>query len=111
MPAVQLPKITEAEFQRQVLALARLRGWRSAHFRPGMTRGGRWVTAVQGDGQGWPDLVLARRGRLVIAELKRQGQRCTPEQTEWLETLGTVPGVEVFCWRPSDWEEIERTLE
>jgi hypothetical protein len=56
----RVPPITEAAFLRQVLDLAKLRGWRTAHFRPAQTSRG-WRTAVQGDGAGFPDLV-GRRG-------------------------------------------------
>jgi hypothetical protein len=57
--AIKLPTITEAEFLAQVLQLAKLCGWLTAHFRPAKTAHG-WRTAVQGDGAGWPDLVLLR---------------------------------------------------
>jgi hypothetical protein len=60
-----LPPPTEREFQRQVIDLARLLGWRCAHFRPGRTARG-WRTPVQADGAGFPDLqpVRARDGLL-----------------------------------------------
>ncbi len=52
-----LPKLSEAEFTRQVLQLAKLRGHKTAHFRPAMLKGKdgqeRWITAVQGDGKGF----------------------------------------------------------
>jgi hypothetical protein len=43
-----LPKISEREFTSQVLCLAKLCGWRRAHFRPAMTQSGNWVTAMSG---------------------------------------------------------------
>ena len=104
-----LPKLTEAEFQRQVLAYAKLRGWRTAHFRPAMTRSGRWVTAVQGDGAGFPDTVLVR-DRVVYAELKVKGGKLTPSQVAWLKALQSA-GAEAYLWFPGDWPEIERVLE
>src|SRR5437763_860370 len=67
--------VTEAAFTRQVIALARLRGWRAAHFRPGRTARG-WRTPVQGEGVGFLDLVLVR-GRVVWAELKSARGRLT----------------------------------
>ncbi|MCI0542945.1 MAG: hypothetical protein L0Z49_00695 [Actinobacteria bacterium] len=59
---------------------AMVRGWRVCHFRPATTRDG-WRTAVQGH-PGFPDLVLARRGRVVFAELKAA---LSAEQLEWLD--------------------------
>lgn len=105
----KLPPETERSFQRKLLQLAKLLGWRSAHFRPARTAQG-WRTAVEGDGKGFPDTVLVRGSRLVFAELKRQDARTTPEQDAWLEALSRCLGVEVHIWRPSDWPEIERVL-
>ena len=99
---------TEAEFLRQVLQLARICGWRSAHFRPARTATG-WRTPLQGDAAGFPDLVLIRGPRLVVAEIKSERGRPTPEQSAWLAAFEGV-GVEAFLWRPRDWAEIEATL-
>lgn len=103
-----LPPISEAEFQRQVIQFARLRGWRTAHFRPGLTRAGRWATAVQGDGAGFPDLVLVR-DRVLFAELKVRGRLPTAEQVAWLKALQSA-GAEAYLWRETDWPEIEKVL-
>jgi hypothetical protein len=62
--------MTERDFQRAVVELARLMGWRVHHTRPALTQRGRWLTPIQGDA-GFPDLVLCRPPRLVLAELKR----------------------------------------
>lgn len=94
----------ERMLQRQVLQLARLRGWRTTHFRPALTERG-WRTPLQGDA-GFPDLVLARAGVVLIVELKRDGARPTPEQRAWLEALGHVGRL----WTPSDWDEIQEAL-
>lgn len=59
---------------------------------------------------GFPDLVLARGGRVIFAELKAQRGTVRPEQQEWLDTLRACPGVEVVVWRPSDWESVEAAL-
>jgi hypothetical protein len=103
--------VSEAELQKAVIALAQRLQWRVAHFRPGLTKAGNWVTAVQGDGKGFPDLVLARPGRLLFVELKAQGKYPSPEQREWLEALGAA-GTEWRVWRPRDWHDgtIEREL-
>lgn len=93
-------RISEADFQAAVMEFAQLHGWLvyhaydSRHCAPGL-----------------PDLILARTGRLVFAELKVARRKLRPEQQAWLETLSTVPGVEAHLWRwPKSWELIEQTL-
>lgn len=102
---------TEAEFTRMFLDLARLRGWMSAHFRPGMDRRGRWRTAVQGDGAGFPDalLVRPRDGKMLVAELKVGRNRTTPEQDRWLAAFRAA-GVPAEVLTPDDWPKIEQLL-
>lgn len=108
MPTVA--KLTEAGFQRQVLQLAKLRGWRSAHFRPSMNRRGEWQTAVAGDGAGFPDLLLVRGNRLIVAELKVGKNKTTPEQRVWLAAFEDA-GVPAYVWRPEDFDELMKVLE
>lgn len=92
---------TEAELQVAVIDLARLRGWLVHHTRPARLSSGGWRTPIQGHA-GYPDLTMARGGRLVFAELKSQRGRLTPDQAVWINELnGTV--AEVYVWRPSDW--------
>lgn len=94
--------MSEKELTRLVIQLARLLKWRSAHFRPAMLRSGKWVTPVQGDGKGFPDLVLVRPPRLLFVELKVGKNRMTPEQVAWMTDLAELPGVECYVWRPDD---------
>jgi VRR-NUC domain len=100
--------ITEAEFLAQVLELARLCGWLCAHFRPARTNRG-WRTAVQGDGAGWPDLLLAKGERLVVAELKVARRKLTAAQQQWLTAFRRA-GVPAYVWRPEAWDEIQAVL-
>jgi hypothetical protein len=102
--------VKEAELQAAVIEAARLFNWRVAHFRPARTARG-WRTAMTGD-PGWPDLTLAREGRLVFLELKAKGRRPTAEQEGWLGVLSSVPGVEARVVTPSDWGSgmVERLL-
>lgn len=101
--------MTEADLLRGVLDLAAVLGWKSAHFRPSRTAYG-WRTAVQGDGVGWPDVLLVRRGRIVAAELKADRGRLTDAQRAWLDDLEAA-GLATFVWRPSDYpDEIAAVL-
>ena len=107
------PKITEAQFQKQVIQYAKLQGWRVAHFRTSMNSRGQWMTAVQAHGAGFPDLVMVREGRLIFAELKRderQRQKMPDNQLAWLSALQGVIAVEVYVWTPENWIEIESVL-
>jgi hypothetical protein len=103
-------KPSEADFQAVVVETARLSGWRVAHFRPARTKDGSWKTPVTADGAGWPDLCLVRPPRIIFAELKSESGQLRPNQTEWLDVLRLLPQVEVFLWRPSDWDTVVETL-
>ena len=61
---------------------------------------------------GFPDSVMARGERIVIAELKTERGKLSPHQESWLAALRLVPGVEVYVWRPEAWHsgEVERVL-
>lgn len=108
-PRVASPPELERDFQKAVVELAQLAGWRVAHFRPAKTSKG-WRTPVAADGAGFPDLILVREGRLVVAELKSGTGRVSEEQQGWLDAFETVPSTEVFVWRPDDWDQVVRVL-
>ncbi len=102
------PPITEAQFLKQVIQLAKLRGWLVHHQRPAMTRKG-WRSAIQGDA-GFPDLVLVRGDALLFVELKRDaGPLLTAEQVAWQYALLRA-GATAWVWRPRQWAEIEKVL-
>jgi hypothetical protein len=103
-------KPSEADFQAVVVETARLAGWRVAHFRPARTKDGSWRTPVTADGAGWPDLCLVRPPKIVFAELKSESGTLRPNQSEWLDVLRLLPQVEVYLWRPSDWDAVVETL-
>lgn len=103
--------MTEAEFQEQVVELARICGWRWLHVRRTIGRGQRWTTST--NLKGWPDLMLMRPpDGLIFAELKtdQKGSATTPEQDELLEYLAGYPFATAVVWRPSDWPEIQAAL-
>lgn len=93
--------MTEAALQAAVIECARLFKWRVAHFRPAQTVRG-WRTPVQGDGAGFPDLVLIRGPTLMFVELKAARGKVSRDQAEWLNALEQTPAI-VHVWRPDDW--------
>jgi hypothetical protein len=101
---------SEKEFQKQVIALAKLCGWMVAHFRASMNARGEYQTAVAADGAGFPDLVLSKVGRPVLfVELKTDTGKVSAAQQEWYNRL-FLSGADVRLWRPAIWPAIVRTL-
>ncbi len=105
--AIPLDGVLEKDWQRQVIELARLLGWRVAHFRPAQTKHG-WRTAVAADGEGYPDLTLVRE-RTVWLELKRESGKPTEAQAAWLRDLHAA-GAEVYLARPRHLEQLSKIL-
>jgi hypothetical protein len=98
--------MSEGDLQRRIIDLAHVRRWRVVHIRPLWQREGKMVTAYEGD-KGLPDLILARGGRVILAELKREkGAYPTPDQQLWLRAAGPNG----YLWRPSMWAEIVKVL-
>ncbi len=94
--------MSEDELLSGVLGMARAFGVLSAHFRPALTKSGRWATAVQGDGKGFPDCTLVGPGGVLFRELKSAKGVLAPEQKKWLARL-TEAGADAGVWRPADW--------
>lgn len=86
----------EVAFQREVCRLLDLRGWHWHH-----------ETDSRRSKRGLPDLIATRAGRLLIIELKSEHGKLRPAQRIWLVLLRQVTGIEVYLWRPSDWDAIE----
>ncbi len=106
-------RLAEADFQRQVIGLARVLGWRVAHFRTVrvLRRNGsvHYATPVQADGAGFPDLVMVRGERLLAVELKAKRGVVSDEQRAWLDAFAAVRA-EVYVWRPDDWDALAEVL-
>ncbi len=89
---------SERQFLDAVIEAASASGWLVAHFRPAQTEKG-WRTPMQGH-PGFPDLVLARDGVVIFAELKSEKGRVSAEQQKW------IAATHGYLWRPSDWKQI-----
>ena len=96
----------EKDFQQRVVDVARLNGW-LVYSVPDSRR----ATLA-----GYPDLTMIhrRQRRIVFAELKREKGKTSEAQDFVLSALqdvaGTTESVEVFVWKPSDFDAIVTTL-
>ena len=98
----------EAEWQRQVIQLARTFGWKVQHSRVSKV-GDRHMTAITGD-IGFPDLVLVHRTKgVVFAELKAERGTLRSEQKDWRDAL-VAAGGEWYLWRPDDLMQVMKRL-
>lgn len=94
------PAEPEGEFQARVRTLAHRLGYRTYHTRDS-----------RGSDKGWFDLACARPGdRLILAELKRRGEKQTTEQLAWYEDLQRIQRVETYLWFPGDYDAIVEIL-
>lgn len=92
----RLNRMTEDDLKAVVIQTAKLYGWRVTHFRVAKTERG-WRTPLEGDA-GFPDLVLARDGEVLIVELKSQKGKLRDDQVLWARSIGAC----YRLWRPSD---------
>lgn len=95
---------TEAELFERVVELAEHHRWAIHYGRPSSTSRS-WRASTTGH-VGFPDLVLARGGVVLIRKLRSERGRLTPEQRDWGAQLGDLWAV----WRPSHWREIVAEL-
>jgi hypothetical protein len=124
LATVSALKTSEDDWQQTVIDYAHLRKWKVAHFRAARTsrtyinkKGERknvWVTAVQADGSGFPDLVLCRPPRIIFVELKSDNGELSKAQEEWLQEIANCMGDKGYLgwdvWRPRDWESVQKVL-
>lgn len=91
--------VTERDFQGEVLRAAQLLKWRCYH-----------TLDSRGSAAGFPDLVMVKGSRLIMAELKREKGVVSPDQQAWLDDLARAETLDTFLWRPSDWPAVEEAL-
>ncbi len=84
---------SEQEFQDQIVDIAHAHGWFVAHWRGDLHR------IAQYDAEGFPDLLMLRESRgIIAAEIKGAKTPVAPAQFEWLETF-RFAGAKAFLWR------------
>lgn len=87
-------EMTEDELLLAIAGAATFLGWRWYHAR-------RSDSALTMGQQGFPDLVLARGGRVLFIELKTEKGVLTTEQRRWLEAIdGDYDDVRELTIRP-----------
>lgn len=92
----------EREFTKAVLDIATIHKWLCTHNSDSRK--------TLGDA-GVPDLMLAKDGRLIFAELKVPPNRLTESQKVWMARLSEAGApVEVYLWTPSDMDTIIAVL-
>ena len=103
------PPMTEAEFQTNVIELAKTLGWLIHHDR------GDYRNCIGGD-PGFPDLVLAKNGRVLFLELKSEKGYITKPQMRWAVAIDSGVGwdydaqIAYHLVRPSDMQHIAHLL-
>lgn len=93
--------MTERQLQEAIVECAGLFNWLCYHT---------WLS--MNSAAGFPDLILARAGRLLVIECKSATGKLTAAQETWLGVLGGIPSCEVHVCRPVDWlnGDVERWL-
>lgn len=99
----------EKDFARQVEMILDAYGWVWKHDEPARRQSGRWATAMKGM-KGFPDYIAVREDRVVLAELKSEKGRLSPEQKTWISAFQETQKVEVYVWRPGDLLQIAEIL-
>lgn len=101
--------MTEAQLQDAIVGMARVLGWRVAHF-GALRTADSWRTPARYDAAGFPDLVLVR-DRVVFVEVKGHRGVLRPEQSDWARALGGA-GAEWHLWTPASWKagDVEAVL-
>jgi hypothetical protein len=103
------PHVKEKDFQKSVIDLAQMLGWKVAHFRAARTKHG-WATPVAADGAGFPDLCMMRAERTVFMELKASGiRKVRPEQEDWHIVIRRTL-CEMYVFNPLDTDQILEVL-
>ena len=92
-------KVCEADFQKTVVELAEILGWRTFHA---ARLKGHLRTETS---EGFPDLVFAKTGvKPLFAELKSDTGVVSNDQIAWLQATDGV------IWRPKHWYVVEKSL-
>lgn len=91
---------SENDWLNLIVDLAQRYGYVVHHQRPARVgTDGKWRDAIVGT-SGFPDLVMAKDGRLIIWELKLKGNTLTPHQQRWGDELSAADAEYDVIWLP-----------
>ena len=112
-PVPAASPMSEAAFADAVAKVARMYGWKIAHWGIGWTNKG-YRTPARYDGSGFPDWVLVHpiRGLIWYRELKagtKPNRQLDPAQALWRNWLISA-GANWDVWRPADFDDIVAAL-
>lgn len=104
------PRMNGKQLQDAAVDLARSRGYIAAHFRPAPSRGG-FITPYSYDSKGFPDLILVSElhRRMVVVEVKGDGDKLRFEQEVWLAYFKAA-GVPTLVLTSAAWRAGELEL-
>lgn len=106
-------RMTGKMLQDAAVELARSKGYMAAHFRQAPSRSG-YITPYSYDTKGFPDLVLVSPvvQRMVVVEVKGDGDRMRDEQWVWLAAFDAA-GVPTLILTSKVWRagELEVLLD
>lgn len=91
--------MTEAELQATIVEVAQTFGWLVFHDRDSRT-----------NASGFPDLVLVKRPRVLLVELKAEKGRLNPDQRVWIDELSGCDTIASGVIRPADLDRMLATL-
>lgn len=98
-PLGDLAGLKESDWSTLVVNALGACGWRWARFHPD-ARGGK----------GAPDILAVRPPRTIALELKRRGNKATPEQREWIADLAQANVEAHVLTMPNDWHLFEALI-
>ena len=85
--------ISEKELLQTVIELAEVNAWKCYH----VFESAKYARRTS---KGFPDLLLIRDGKLIVAELKSEKGSLTNDQAQWLSEFEQCDRVQVFIWTP-----------
>ena len=98
-PATPALMISEKDWQEQVEQIAVMNAWKKYHT---------WNS--KHSDPDFPDLIMLKGKRQVVAELKKEGEEPSAGQIDWLASFWET-GAEVFVWHPSDLDYVVKVLQ
>jgi hypothetical protein len=106
--------MTEMQFLATLIDAAHAYGYRVAHFRNVRIQRNDgscyYATPVQADGEGFVDLVLAKRGRpILFIEVKGEKGAVSEAQQNWLHLLDRASSPALVI-RPRDFDSFVKLL-